>query len=65
MNTGNIFYFLSAVLCVRIGKELGVDYSLTWTCYKGQELACGKCGSCIERLEAFNKNNLIDPIKYE
>ncbi len=50
---------------VRRGKELGVDYSLTWTCYKGQELACGKCGSCIERLEAFNKNNLIDPIKYE
>jgi len=47
------------------GLELGVDYSLTWTCYKGKDLACGKCGSCTERLEAFTVNNSIDPIKYE
>ena len=32
------------------GKELGVDYGLTWTCYKGKDKACGKCGSCVERL---------------
>jgi len=47
------------------GKELGVDYSLTWTCYKGQEKACGKCGSCRERLEAFEKAGMKDPIPYE
>ena len=49
---------------VGIGKGLGVDYSLTWTCYKGEELACGKCGSCVERLEAFKANNITDPIHY-
>jgi 7-cyano-7-deazaguanine synthase len=47
------------------GKELGVDYSLTWTCYKGKDDACGKCGSCVERLEAFDKAKIKDPLKYE
>lgn len=47
------------------GKELGVDYSLTWTCYKGREKACGKCGACTERLEAFEKAGMKDPIEYE
>jgi len=47
------------------GKELGVDYSLTWTCYKGKEKACGKCGSCVERLEAFEKAKMNDPLIYE
>ena len=47
------------------GKELNVDYSLSWTCYKGKELACGKCGSCVERLEAFETAGITDPIKYE
>lgn len=46
------------------GLKLGVDYSLTWTCYKGEEKACGACGSCQERLEAFNLNNTKDPIEY-
>ncbi|WP_395342321.1 7-cyano-7-deazaguanine synthase QueC [Ningiella sp. W23] len=49
---------------LRTGLELGLDYSETWTCYKGLEKACGKCGSCQERLEAFEKNNAIDPIAY-
>jgi len=47
------------------GKELNVDYSKTWTCYKGKGKACGKCGSCVERLEAFEKANIKDPIEYE
>lgn len=47
------------------GIKMGVDYSLTWTCYKGGALACGKCGSCVERLEAFAANGVVDPIKYE
>ncbi|MFX1274214.1 MAG: 7-cyano-7-deazaguanine synthase QueC [Promethearchaeota archaeon] len=47
------------------GRDLGVDYSLTWTCYKGGSKACGKCGSCVERLEAFEKAKLKDPLDYE
>ena len=47
------------------GKELNVNYGSTWTCYKGKEKACGKCGSCVERLEAFGKAEIKDPVEYE
>ena len=50
---------------ILMGAELDVDYSNTWTCYEGQELACGQCGSCNERLEAFALNNSIDPLLYK
>lgn len=45
-----------------IGLELGVDYSKTWTCYVGDNTPCGKCGSCVERNEAFLTNNSKDPL---
>jgi 7-cyano-7-deazaguanine synthase len=47
------------------GLAMGLDYSDTWTCYNGREKACGKCGACQERLEAFRDNNAVDPIAYE
>ncbi len=47
------------------GLELGLDYSDTWTCYNGREQACGRCGSCVERLEAFAANGISDPVPYE
>lgn len=47
------------------GLKMGLDYSKTWTCYNGREKACGKCGSCQERLEAFLLNNVTDPLPYE
>lgn len=47
------------------GLEHYVPYLLTRTCYKDQEKACGKCGACVERLEAFALNNMIDPVEYE
>ena len=47
------------------GIRMGLDYSKSWTCYNGRKQACGKCGSCVERLEAFEKNNITDPIAYE
>ncbi|WP_271629088.1 7-cyano-7-deazaguanine synthase QueC [Caldicellulosiruptor sp. DIB 104C] len=50
---------------LRIGLKLGVDYSLTWSCYKGGEKACGRCGTCTERIEAFRKIGVKDPIEYE
>ncbi|NQY64391.1 MAG: 7-cyano-7-deazaguanine synthase QueC [Alteromonadaceae bacterium] len=47
------------------GISMGLDYSNTWTCYNGREKACGKCGACQERLEAFRDNNVTDPLLYE
>ncbi len=47
------------------GISMGLDYSNTWTCYNGRAKACGKCGSCQERLEAFSDNEIVDPIAYE
>jgi len=49
---------------VKRGIRLRVDYSLTWSCYKGGKKACGKCGTCRERLTAFKKAKMIDPVKY-
>jgi 7-cyano-7-deazaguanine synthase len=50
---------------LREGLAMDLDYNDTWTCYNGQEKACGKCGACQERLEAFSENNTIDPIDYQ
>jgi 7-cyano-7-deazaguanine synthase len=36
-----------------LGKQLGVDFNKTWSCYKGGEIHCGKCGTCVERKEAL------------
>ncbi len=47
------------------GLAMGLDYSKTWTCYNGREKACGQCGSCVERLEAFAANGVSDPLPYE
>lgn len=47
------------------GLAMGLDYALTWTCYNGREKACGKCGACQERLEAFKLNGITDPLDYE
>ena len=47
------------------GLAMGLDYNQTWTCYNGREKACGKCGACQERLEAFADNGLSDPLEYE
>jgi len=50
---------------IRIGNHLGINYGLTWTCYNPQNgKACGKCGSCQERLEAFKNNSMEDPLNY-
>lgn len=46
------------------GLKMNVPYELTWTCYKGGEVACGVCGSCQERLEAFQLNGVEDPLPY-
>jgi 7-cyano-7-deazaguanine synthase len=47
------------------GVELGVDFSETWSCYKGGEIHCGVCGTCVERREAFVLAGLQDPTLYK
>ncbi len=47
---------------VALGQHLKVDFARTWTCYAGKERPCGKCGSCVERREAFALNKLQDPL---
>ena len=47
------------------GKNLGIDYSQTYSCYKGGERHCGKCGTCRERKEAFEYAGMPDPTVYE
>lgn len=47
------------------GVRLGVDFAQTWSCYKGGEVHCGKCGTCVERREAFMLAGLSDPTEYE
>lgn len=49
----------------RIGKRLCIDYAETWSCYKGGEVHCGKCGTCVERKEALAEAGIEDKTIYE
>lgn len=61
------FMNMNKKLIIELGMLLkpSVPYHLTRTCYKDQSKSCGKCGSCTERLEAFNLIGITDPIDYE
>ncbi len=56
---------LSKADIIRRGLDLGIDYSKTYSCYKGGEKHCGRCGTCIERREAFRAVGIEDPTTYE
>lgn len=47
------------------GKRLGVDYSTTYSCYRGQERHCGRCGTCRERRQALAEAGIVDTTEYE
>jgi len=49
---------------IRRGRELGAPLQLTWSCYQGEDVACGKCDSCLLRLRAFAEAGVADPISY-
>jgi len=49
---------------VRRGRELGAPFELTWSCYQGQDVACGVCDSCALRLRAFEEAGVEDPLPY-
>ncbi|MCC6418201.1 MAG: 7-cyano-7-deazaguanine synthase QueC [Gemmataceae bacterium] len=50
---------------VAAGHRAGVPFELTWSCYQGGARHCGRCGTCLDRLEAFRRNGLTDPVAYE
>lgn len=50
---------------VKKGLELKAPYHLTWSCYEGGDKQCGKCGTCIDRKNAFELNGVKDPVGYE
>ena len=47
---------------VKLGTELGVPYELSWSCYEGGDKPCGICGTCRDRIKAFEANGLVDPL---
>lgn len=57
--------WLTKAEIVALGKKMEAPFELTWSCYQGREEACGKCATCISRLEAFKANGLEDPAKYK
>lgn len=59
------FLFTDKVGILQAGMKLCVPYHLSRTCYKDQPIACGKCGSCQERLTAFHDMVVPDPLEYE
>jgi len=58
------FVMLSKADIVSIGQDLAVPFELTWSCYKGGARHCGRCGTCVERLEAFHLAGVSDPSRY-
>ena len=58
------YTMLSKSDIVRRGVELGIDYTKTYSCYKGGEVHCGVCGTCRERKEAFALAGVEDKTKY-
>jgi len=58
------FIALNKGQIVAEGVRLGVDYARTWSCYMGGKVHCGKCGTCVERREAFQQAGVPDPTVY-
>ncbi|MDE6152174.1 MAG: 7-cyano-7-deazaguanine synthase QueC [Prevotella sp.] len=56
---------LSKTDIAMIGKRIGLDFSKTYSCYKGGDKHCGKCGTCIERKEALREAGVVDTTEYE
>ena len=58
------FVGMDKTAIVKRGAELGVPFALTWSCYVGGDRHCGKCGTCVERKEAFVRAGVTDPTPY-
>ncbi len=58
------FVTIDKTAIAQIGDELGVPWADTWTCYKGGDVHCGKCATCVERQEAMHLAGVHDPTEY-
>jgi 7-cyano-7-deazaguanine synthase len=58
------FIELTKAEIVAAGAEIGVPFAETWSCYKGGDIHCGRCGTCVERAEAFYLAGVKDPTHY-
>lgn len=59
------FVDLSKAEIALLGREAGVDFARTWSCYKGGRVHCGRCSTCVERIEALHLAGVEDPTRYE
>ncbi len=59
------FVLLKKPELIKLGSELGLDYSMTTSCYNGHKKACGTCPTCSDRIKAFMDAGVEDPIEYE
>lgn len=58
------FAIITKTDIARLGAELGINYQMTYSCYKGAPEHCGTCGTCVERKEAFRDSKIPDPTIY-
>jgi 7-cyano-7-deazaguanine synthase len=58
------FIAMDKAAIAKRGQELGIDFRQTWSCYKGGDIHCGTCGTCVERREAFLLAGMTDPTAY-
>lgn len=56
------FVNLTKADVIKKGLELGVPYEMTWSCYEGSDKPCGVCGTCRDRISAFEANGVTDPL---
>lgn len=59
------FVHRSKAEIVTEGAKVGTPFAETWSCYKGGALHCGRCGTCVERREAFHLAGIADPTRYD
>jgi 7-cyano-7-deazaguanine synthase len=58
------FVMMTKADIAQLGDELKVDWTQTWSCYKGGDIHCGRCSTCLERIEAFGIAGVSDPTNY-
>lgn len=59
------FIYEDKEFIARLGDELRVPWEDTWSCYEGGDQHCGRCGTCVERIEAFHLAGVTDPTQYD
>lgn len=58
------FVHLTKAQIAGLGDDMGVPWASTWSCYEGGDQHCGRCGTCVERAEAFDEAGVADPTVY-